>query len=117
MAPVTPETVTLGQQQQVGLVWFVITILFYLQPRQQEGNCLHRQDHISFSIGFLTILMFISVVYVAARMMEVSQVTEWGVSVLGLVMSTITASLWVLGNDKLREFTGETIRRMFSIPG
>ena len=61
-------------------------------------------------------LMFISVVYVASMMMEVSQVTEWGVSVVGLVMSTITASLWVLGNDKLREFTGGTIRGMFSIP-
>ena len=107
VAPLTPETVTLGQHQQAGV----------LQPRQQEGNCLHRQDHISFSIGFLTILMFISVVYVASMMMEVSQVTEWGVSVVGLVMSTITASLWVLGNDKLREFTGETIRGMFSIPG
>ena len=47
--------------------------------------------------------MFISVVWVASNMMEVSRVTQWEVSVLGLVMSATTASLWVLGNNRLRE--------------
>ena len=59
--------------------------------------------------------MFISVVWVASNMMEVSKVTQWEVSVLGLVMSATTASLWVLANNKLRDFTAETIRQIFSL--
>ena len=61
--------------------------------------------------------MFISVVWVASNMMEVSRVTQWEVSVLGLVMSATTASLWVLGNNRLREFTSETLCQIFCLGG
>ena len=43
-------------------------------------------------------------------MMKMSQVTQWESSVLGLVMSATTASLWVVTNKKLRQFTLQTIR-------
>ena len=59
--------------------------------------------------------MFISVVWLASALMNVSQVTQWEVSVLGLVMSATTASLWVLANNNLRDFTAETIRQIFSL--
>ena len=51
-----------------------------------------------------------SVVWLASVLMNVSQVTQWEVSVLGLVMSATTASSWVLANTKLRNFTVQTIR-------
>ena len=43
-------------------------------------------------------------------LLKVSIMTQWEVSVLGLVMSATTASLWVVANTKLREFTLQTIR-------
>ena len=49
-------------------------------------------------------------------LLKVSIMTQWEVSVLGLVMSATTASLWVVANTKLRQFTVETIRSTLCQP-
>ena len=79
-------------------------------PPSPRHSDISRIQLPSFSIGFLTILLFISVVWLASMLMKVSLLTQWEVSLLGLVMSATTASLWVLANTKLRQFTLQTIR-------
>ena len=55
-------------------------------------------------------------VWLASMLLKVSIMTQWEVSVLGLVMSATTASLWVVANTKLRQFTVETIRSTLCQP-
>ena len=70
---------------------------------------------LSFSVGFLTILLFTVVTGVASLLIRTQvqlaeDTTAWQISMLGLVMSSITSTAWVTTNPQLRQFTVERIK-------
>ena len=70
---------------------------------------------LSFSTGFLTILLFTVVTGVASLLIRThlqlaEDTTAWQVSMLGLVMSSITSTAWVTTNPQLSRFTVDKIK-------
>ena len=73
----------------------------------------------SFSTGFLTILLFTVVLGVVTLLVRThlqlaEGTTAWQISMVGLVMSSITATAWVTTNPQLRQFTVEKMKSLVS---
>ena len=87
--------------------------------QQQEGgvNCCTGKDHVSLSTGFLTLIMIIllagTITCLVEDVKEEEPVWSWQLSLLGIFIAFIVASIWIVRERELRDFTIETIRNLY----
>ena len=87
--------------------------------QQQEGgvNCCTGKDHVSLSTGFLTLIMIIllagTITCLVEDVKEEEPVWSWQLSLLGIFIAFIVATIWIVRERELQDFTMETIRSLY----